>query len=301
MGLHNMNEANISYQSHRKDHTRLKFDGLQISGLKGRSYLDIGCNSGMFCQFAVEGGAVDVVGIDIDSRLIELAKKSVPQASFVVSRFEDIDLGAQQFDVVTIASAIHYSLDFIAVANIILGLVKEDGLLVIEGGLFDPAGNSDLNVPVPGWRKVGDHCRQLSLGFASDVLFPSCNVTLIGPSLNQGGDNLARYVLHVSRSKTKIAKPAKKVVAKLDIEAFIRAMAISFDTIDPKYSMFQHMNKIKLAALMGPGKYQEHLNEPEVVDLIAREIKYCTTDWASHVEIVDSYESKLGHDLALLL
>lgn len=296
-----MNEANITYQQQRHEHTRRKFDGLRIPTLKGKSYLDMGCNSGMFCQFAVEAKASKVFGIDIAPDLIDLARENVPEAEFAISRFEDIDLGTRRFDVISIASAIHYSLDFVKVANIIMNMLNDDGLLVIEGGLFDPMGNSALNTPIPGWRKVGDHCRQLSLNFVTEVLFPNCTVAMVNPSLNQGGDNLARYVLHVSKSATAKHQPSQKTTAKLDLEAFIRGLAVSFDTIDPKYPISQHMEQIKLAALMGPGAYERHLSSSDLPGLIAKEISYCTSDWATDIEVIDCYDSNISRKIAASL
>lgn len=296
-----MSDDNLNYQRTRIEHTRKKFDLLDLPPLDGKSYLDLGCNSGMFCRFAVDAGAADVFGIDIDPKLIALAEEFVPEAGFLTSRFENIELEGRQFDYVSIASAIHYSQDFVTVANKIMGLVKDDGMLVIEGGLFDPAGNSTLNAPVPGWRKIGDHCRQLTMGLVTDVLFPNCDVKLSGPSLNQGGDNLARYVLHIRKPQNQPYQPSQKTVAKLDLEAFIRSLAVSFDTINEKYPMYKHMEGIKLAALMGPGKYAEYLNSTDVVAALAKEINFCTSDWATSVEIVDTYKSQLGKDIAIAL
>lgn len=296
-----MSDDNLNYQRSRIEHTRKKFDLLDLPPLSGKRYLDLGCNSGMFCRFAVDEGAADVFGIDIDPKLIALAEDYVPEAGFLTSRFENIELENRQFDYVSIASAIHYSQDFVTVANKIMGLVKDGGLLVIEGGLFDPAGNSALNTPVPGWRKIGDHCRQLTMGFVTDVLFPNCDVKLSGPSLNQGGDNLARYVLHITKPQDEPFLPSRKTVARLDLEAFIRSLAVSFDTINAKYPMSKHMEGIKLAALMGQGKYADYLNSRDVVEAIVQEIKYCTSDWATEVEIVDVYQSQLGKNLAELL
>lgn len=296
-----MNEVNVTYQSSRIDHTRKKFNGLELPDLKGKRFLDLGCNSGAFCQFADELGASQVAGIDIDSRLIDIAREQLPNGIFAVSKFEDMHLNGEKFDVVTIASAIHYSQNFLVVADRIMDLLSPGGLLVIEGGLFDPAGNTALNTPVPGWRKIGDHCRQLSLGFARDVMFPTCTVKLIGSSLNQGGDNQARYVLHVTNPERKNVPMPKKVPARLDLEAFIRSLAVSYDTIADKYPLSKHMEALKIAALMGPGKYDEHLTGRDLPELIAKEIQYCTDDWASRVEIVDLCNTTIGHELAIAL
>ena len=94
------------------------------------------------------------------------------------------------------------------------------------------------------------------------------------------------------------ARQAKQTVAKVDLEAFIRGLAVSYDTVEPKYPISGHMEAIAKAALMGPGQYATHLSSPDLIDLIAREIEYCVSDWASEIAIVDVYRSDLGRKLA---
>ncbi|MEM1051354.1 MAG: class I SAM-dependent methyltransferase [Pseudomonadota bacterium] len=287
-----MSQANINYQQSRLEHTKRKYDTLGLPDLRGKRYADLGCNAGMFCRFAVDDGASKVVGVDIDARLLDIARENVPEAEFFNSRFEDIALDDHTFDVITIASAIHYSERFLVVANIILDLLADDGLLVIEGGLYDPEGKTELNTPVPNWREIGDHCRHLSRRFVADVLFPHCEVSLVGPSLRQGGDNLERYAVHVRKrpGEQRIASP---VTARLDLPEFLRAITTSDTTIQDKYQIKAYFDVISClsadpTAPVAPDRLEE------LARLVNAEIAYCTSDWADNVIVFDAQNSDLG-------
>lgn len=290
-------DPNVDYQRSRMDHTGRKFQSLNLPDLTGKRYLDLGCNSGAFCQLALEHGAAQVAGVDIDPRLIAIARENIPQGEFFVFRFEEIDLEHRQFDVITIASAIHYSQNFLVVAQRIFKMLAPGGLLVIEGGLFDPMANTRLNTPVPNWRQIGDHCRHLSMNFLDEILFPNSHVSLVGPSLQQGGDNLSRYAVHVHYAPGELS--LDKRPATVDLEGFIRALAVSYDTVQAKYPMSNHMEALKRTALLGLGNYDKTFKPtPEIIGLIAGELIYCTSDWASEITILDGYGSDTGRQIA---
>lgn len=291
-----MSDVNVSYQTSRIDHTQRKFRSLGLPSLHGKRYLDLGCNAGTFCALALEEGAASVAGLDIDERMVQHAKQEIPEAEFFQSRFEDMDLGTREFDVITIASAIHYSREFLVVAKNIFDCLSPQGLLVIEGGLFDPLGSTTLNAPVPNWRQIGDHCRHLSSRFVSDVMFPDSNVTLVGPSLQQGGDNLSRYVLHVKRNGATASLERRP--ACIELEAFIRALAMSYDTIQSRYPISAYVEDIKRAALLGAGTFDSIMkNQQDLLQLIASEIEFCTSDWASEIVLRDCYNTEAAQEI----
>ena len=292
--MYDMNQSNIIYQKSRLEHTKKKYETLQLPDLAGKRYADLGCNAGMFCRFAADAGAADVVGVDIDVKLLEIARENVPEATFFHFRFEDIDIPDRKFDVITIASAIHYSQRFLDVADIILDLLADDGLLVIEGGLYDPEGATALNTPVPNWREIGDHCRHLSRGFVADILFPHCDVALVGPSLQQGGDNLNRYALHIRKTPGATRATA---VAQLDLREFLKALAVSDTTIQDKYPIKAHMNDIiRLAGDLNAPVAPDQL--AALAGLVKAEVAYCTGDWAETVVFSNTDGSDLGRLIA---
>ncbi|UWR06527.1 bifunctional 2-polyprenyl-6-hydroxyphenol methylase/3-demethylubiquinol 3-O-methyltransferase UbiG [Ruegeria sp. B32] len=285
--------VNFQYQRSRMEHTTSKFAALKLPDLSNKRFLDLGCNSGMFCSLAREAGAASVAGVDIDPKLVEYASRAVPEGEFYEFRFEDLDLRGRIFDVITIASAIHYSEDFIEVVRRIKRHLAPGGLLVIEGGLFDPEDQTRLNTPVPGWRKVGDHCRQLSMGFVRRVLFPDCKVSLVGPSLNQGGDNLARYVLHIEGLAER-SDMFERQPAEVNLEAFIQSVVISSDTIVESYPLARYMPNLTAATLIGSVSYDELLNDGYLAKMLADEIRYCCSDWSRDITIVDPHSTELG-------
>jgi len=71
---------------------RLKLIDLPAD-LSGRSVLDIGCNSGMYCFEAAARGAERVVGIDINERRLDQARTLADIKGMEV-RFEHMDLAA---------------------------------------------------------------------------------------------------------------------------------------------------------------------------------------------------------------
>ncbi|WP_298334815.1 class I SAM-dependent methyltransferase [uncultured Erythrobacter sp.] len=287
-----MNQPNINYQQTRLEHTKRKYDTLGLPDLRGKRYADLGCNAGMFCRFAADEGASKIVGVDIDAHLLDIARENVPEAEFFNFRFEDIVLDDHTFDVITIASAIHYSKRFLNVADIILDLLADDGLLVIEGGLYDPDGKTELNTPVPNWREIGDHCRHLSRRFVADVLFPHCEVTLVGPSLKQGGDNLKRYAIHI-RKRPGEQRPTTPVTAQLDLPEFLKAITTSDTTIHDKYPIKAYFEVI---SRLSEAPYAPVA--PEQLEALAKfikaEIAYCTSDWADSVVYLDVGNTHLG-------
>lgn len=83
--------------------------------MKGRTYLEIGCNLGATCIEMYRRGAKRVVGVDINEEYVELAKKAATliDADIAYYRFdvdkEDIVERLGTFDVIGMFSVIHLS------------------------------------------------------------------------------------------------------------------------------------------------------------------------------------------------
>lgn len=71
--------------------THLRTSLLQKIDFKGKSFLDVGCNSGQYCFTAKDNGASEVVGIDIDGRRILQARILAENEGYDV-RFEERDI-----------------------------------------------------------------------------------------------------------------------------------------------------------------------------------------------------------------
>lgn len=99
----------------------------------GARVLDVGCGTGVpFAQFLVEKG-YQVVGIDISSRMVQLAKKNVPQATFRELSMTDLDY-EEEFDGI-VASYSMLLLDpsrFKIVAKKIANSLKKRGIFYLS-------------------------------------------------------------------------------------------------------------------------------------------------------------------------
>ncbi|MFX0195009.1 MAG: class I SAM-dependent methyltransferase [Candidatus Hodarchaeota archaeon] len=95
--------------------------------------LDVGCGTGVpFAQFLVEKG-YQVVGIDISSRMVQIAKKNVPQATFRELSMTDLDY-EEEFDGI-VASYSMLLLDpprFKNVAKKIVNSLKKRGIFYLS-------------------------------------------------------------------------------------------------------------------------------------------------------------------------
>ncbi len=172
-----------------------KLRALKLPDLEGKSILDVGCNEGFFCWYAVGVGAARAVGIDFHPEVIEIAKRRVSKAVFLCQDFDD-DLPAQEFDVIIAASMLHYSDDPSKLIKRLISMLTADGLLVLELGLSNQGAKD-------GWEKVD---RSIDVRYfptaekLADILGDSA-WRRIGPSVCQAGDPISRWVYHVRRRR----------------------------------------------------------------------------------------------------
>ncbi len=69
--------------------------GLSFSG---KRVIDVGCGTGIITERIVALGAVEVAGIDIAEKMIEIARERVPSAEFIVSDALNIPYSNCYFD-----------------------------------------------------------------------------------------------------------------------------------------------------------------------------------------------------------
>lgn len=106
--------------------------------LAGKSFLDIGCGSGLHCLAAIRLGATRVVAIDIDRDSVATTKgvleRFAPQASFHVehrSVFDLSDTTFGRFDVVYSWGVLHHTGDLTTALARAAGCVAPGGVLLI--------------------------------------------------------------------------------------------------------------------------------------------------------------------------
>lgn len=118
-----------------------------LPNFAGANVLDLGCGYGWHCLYAVENGADRVVGVDISSKMLEVArlKASSDKISFVCAAMEDIDFENESFDIIISSLALHYVQDYELVIGKIAKCLKKGGKFVFscEHPIFTAYGTQD--------------------------------------------------------------------------------------------------------------------------------------------------------------
>lgn len=82
--------------------------------LGGKRILDIGCGMGQFVSYCIGQGAEKVIGTDISSKMINIAKQNElnAKAEFICSAVEDLQYEELAFDLVISSLVLHYVKDY---------------------------------------------------------------------------------------------------------------------------------------------------------------------------------------------
>ncbi|MFC1648720.1 methyltransferase domain-containing protein [Nanoarchaeota archaeon] len=99
---------------------------------KGGRILDVACGPGRDCKYFIEKG-FEVVGIDLSEKMVEFARKLVPEAEFYVIDFRDMpDLG--KFDAVHFNAALPFipKSEALPVLKHFHGILKPGGVIRIS-------------------------------------------------------------------------------------------------------------------------------------------------------------------------
>jgi len=170
-----------------------KLKALKLPDLAGRSFLDVGCNEGFFCGFAMYQGARRVVGLDHSALFVERARRRFPRCEFFQQGWEQLPDGT--FDVILLASALHYADDQAELIDRLLARLSPDGLLVLELGIVSSPDSEWIRV------KRGIDEREFPTMPKLRELLAGHAWKWTGPSVSQDGDPVPRHVLHVSRRR----------------------------------------------------------------------------------------------------
>lgn len=168
-----------------------KLLALRIPDVKDKRYLDIGCNEGFFCGFALYSGAKQVVGIDKNSVALKKAAMRFPQITFLNQSWDA--LPEHEFDVITFLSALHYADDQEALIHQLMDRLSKTGVLILEISLAP--GNKNEWVET---KRSIDTRLFPTRAKLSQVLKPYA-WKIIGRSIEQSGDPLPRVVVHIRK------------------------------------------------------------------------------------------------------
>lgn len=99
-----------------------------------KSVLDLGCGYGHNCIDFVKRGALNVVGIDISKKMLEVAEKESfdKKITYINMSMTDISMLAQKFDLIYSSLAFHYVNDFVNFAKDMYSLLNTGGYLLFS-------------------------------------------------------------------------------------------------------------------------------------------------------------------------
>lgn len=105
-----------------------------ISDLKNKTVLDLGCGYGWHCQYAIDSGAKEVIGIDASYKMLDEARK---RHSHSLISYENYDLchytyPPHTFDVVISNLVLHYIEDLEEIYHNVFQCLKENGTFVFN-------------------------------------------------------------------------------------------------------------------------------------------------------------------------
>jgi len=172
-----------------------KLKALCFPPLEGKSFLDVGCNEGFFCGFAKYAGAKRVVGIDFDKEFIRRARIRFPECAFLQQSWDV--LPDEKFDVILMASAIHYADDQPRMIRRLLDQLAPGGILILEIGVAQ----SDREEWVEVKRSIDTRKFPTRKRLQQELQSINSAWKWMGHSVNQAGDPIPRFVLHLSNKK----------------------------------------------------------------------------------------------------
>ncbi len=139
-----------------------------LPNLEGKRVLDLGCGSGNNCMKAIELGASYVKGIDISSKMINLAmqENKSEKITYQVLAMEDISSLKEKYDVIISSLAFHYVEDYDHLLNDIYNLLNDKGILIFSqehplstGTILNEAcqGSSKLKLGDKEYKLISDY------------------------------------------------------------------------------------------------------------------------------------------------
>jgi 2-polyprenyl-3-methyl-5-hydroxy-6-metoxy-1,4-benzoquinol methylase len=100
-----------------------------LPDVRGLRVLDLGCGAGQLALYLAQGGAADVVGIDVSERMLGLARaeRPHPRVTYRLQAIEDVEFPPERFELVASSLAVHYVRDY-------EGLIRRSAHWLVSGG-----------------------------------------------------------------------------------------------------------------------------------------------------------------------
>jgi 2-polyprenyl-3-methyl-5-hydroxy-6-metoxy-1,4-benzoquinol methylase len=105
-----------------------------IPPLSDKAFLDLGCGMGWYCRWAAEQGAASVRGLDISTKMLDVAKNTAvdPTISYDRTDLENPVLPKETYDVVFSSLALHYIANLRGLVTQIYISLKPGGTLIFS-------------------------------------------------------------------------------------------------------------------------------------------------------------------------
>lgn len=105
-----------------------------LPSLEGKSVIDLGCGYGHNCLDFVNRGARQVIGVDISTKMLEIAKEEIKneKIQFINMSMMDICRLNEKFDMIYSSLAFHYIEDFDEFCRIMYSTLNDGGYLLFS-------------------------------------------------------------------------------------------------------------------------------------------------------------------------
>ena len=105
-----------------------------IGGVRGLRIVDLGCGYGWFCRWASDAGAQRVLGLDVSSRMLAVARAQNGGAviTYAHADLERLSLPPAAFDLAYSSLALHYVSDFAALARCVYASLVAGGRFIFS-------------------------------------------------------------------------------------------------------------------------------------------------------------------------
>lgn len=127
-----------------------------LPDFEGKRVLDLGCGFGWHCRYAVEHGAVSVLGIDLSEKMLEEARKRNVSSliGYRCMAIEDFDFEPESYDVVISSLTFHYLESFGEICRKVNSCLTAGGSFVfsVEHPVFTAYGSQDWHYGERGER-----------------------------------------------------------------------------------------------------------------------------------------------------
>jgi hypothetical protein len=170
--------------------------------LTGKRVLDLGCNEGFFCLEAKRRGAAEVIGIERNSKHLPPARERAAAEGLGIEFREGnmLNLPDGEFDIILLLSAIYYLDNPAELLRRVRDHLTPAGKLILELGVDRKL--EALSV-IRALRSRDARCFPTER-LLREVWLEGYSVRSVGPSVQQSGDPVPRFVFHCTPAITNV-------------------------------------------------------------------------------------------------